>query len=71
MANKITKEQLKDLYDFLDEECATIMCDNTLKLTLRWIEENNLSDRKDEIIEYLENHGGYCDCEVIFNVFNG
>lgn len=66
---KITKKFLEDLYLYLDTECATIMCDNTLKLTRQWIKENNLSDREEEIIKYLEDHGGYCDCEVIYNVF--
>ena len=30
---KITKKFLEDLYFYLDTECATVMCDNTLKLT--------------------------------------
>ena len=66
----LTREQKEDLYEFLDIECATLVCDNTLKLTKQWIQENNLEDKKKEIIEYLENHGGYCDCEVVFNVLD-
>lgn len=68
MANILTKTQLNDLFDYLDEKDAVLMCDNTLKLTKQWIQENGLSDKEDDIVKYLENRGGFCDCEVIFNV---
>ncbi len=66
----LNEEQKQDLYEFLDTECATLLCDHTLKLTKRWIQENGLEDREEEIIEYLEENGGYCDCEVVFNVLD-
>lgn len=66
----LNEEQKQDLYEFLDAKCATLLCDHTLKLTKRWIQENGLEDREEEIIECLEENGGYCDCEVVFNVLD-
>lgn len=66
----LTKGQKADLYEFLDTECATLFCDHTLKLTREWIHENGLEDKEEEIIKYLEGNGGFCDCEVVFNVLD-
>jgi hypothetical protein len=66
----LTEEQKEDLFEFLDTECAIAFCDHTHKLTRQWIKENDLEDMEEEIIEYLEENGGYCDCEVVFNVLD-
>ena len=66
----LTEEQKEDLLDYLDIECAVVVCDHSLKLTKQWIEENGLKEKEEEIIEYLEDNGGYCDCEVVLNVLD-
>jgi hypothetical protein len=64
----LTPEQLGDLSVYLDEKNAFFECDNTLKYTKQWIEEEGLSEHEEEIINFLNENGGYCDCEVILNV---
>lgn len=62
----ISLEMLQNCFDFLDGILAENNCDDTLKFTLDFIEQNNLP--KDGLINWLENSGGYCDCEVLANV---
>jgi hypothetical protein len=42
-------------------------CDGTLKLFENALNKLEVIDIK-PYIEYVQDHGGYCDCEVIFNV---
>ncbi|MDR3753940.1 MAG: DUF2695 domain-containing protein [Terracidiphilus sp.] len=57
---------LKGLFSFLDEALQTQDCDDTLRLTRDFIVRNVL--KGDEMVEWLEDNGGYCDCEVLDNV---
>src|SRR5689334_16863889 len=41
-------------------------CDHTLKRTRAFLLERQLN--QDEIIDWLEEYGGFCDCEVSANV---
>jgi hypothetical protein len=60
---------LDALLDHLD---ATIFkgdnnrCDHTLKVTQAFLQESDAWS--EEAREWLGNRGGYCDCEVSFNV---
>ena len=60
-------EELKNLLSFLNREEAP-ECDHTLKETIEYINLHNLDPNK--IVPWLINHGGGCDCEVIFNVYD-
>jgi len=44
----------------------TWTCDGTLKLTRHWLGVHGINEAA--IIPELEERGGYCDCEVLFNV---
>lgn len=64
---------LNDKVDFRkrDDGETTWTCDGTLVET-----ENILAEHFPEVdlpssIRYLQEHGGYCDCEVIMNVVDG
>ena len=57
---------LKGLFKFLDGMLQAQDCDDTLRLTRDFILRNDLKEK--EIIEWLEEHGGYCDCEALANV---
>lgn len=62
----LTITQLDELFAFLDSVLARTGCDNTLLITKRW-----LSDRghdTERVVGWLQQRGGYCDCEVLFNV---
>jgi len=62
----INKEDLTDLFDWIDKRLIENGCDHTLLHTLKFIEARKLPQKT--LIDWLEIHGGYCDCEVIANV---
>ena len=62
----VSVDVLKDLFDWLDKTAEKQVCDNTLSQTLIFLEKNDL--KKDELIDWLKERGGYCDCEVLANV---
>ncbi len=49
-----------------DSESITWTCDGTLKLTRQWMRAHGINEAA--TIPELEERGGYCDCEVLFNV---
>ena len=61
----LSREKFQKLFDFLDAELDD--CDDTLKLTKQFLSMESVSNL-DEVIHWLEEHGGYCDCEVLANV---
>jgi malonyl CoA-acyl carrier protein transacylase len=62
----ISVDKINELFDYLDEQLGEYDCDDTLNLTVNFIEENSLP--KDSLISWLNENGGYCDCEVIANI---
>jgi hypothetical protein len=58
-------EDLRDLLDHLVSEGAP-QCDHTWRKTLEFLQKRGLD--VDRVIPWLRSHGGYCDCEVIYNV---
>ena len=61
----IPKPDLKALFDFLDRENPPA-CDHTLRETIQFLKGRGIDPQK--VIPWLQEHGGYCDCEVIYNV---
>lgn len=57
---------LQDLFDRLDSKLSENPCDNTLLFALEFIDEYKLPEK--ELVEWLRENGGYCDCEVLANV---
>ncbi|MDH3231556.1 MAG: DUF2695 domain-containing protein [Alphaproteobacteria bacterium] len=58
-------DELKGVFRYVARKSAP-PCDHTLKDTLHYLKTHNLDP--DTIVPWLHEHGGYCDCEVIFNV---
>ena len=58
------KTDIRDLFEYLDS--ADGPCDHSLKQTLGFLRGRGLLEQ--EVVPWLQEHGGYCDCEVIFNV---
>jgi hypothetical protein len=56
-----------DLFDFLRNELDHRPCDNTLHHTKAFAEQHGLFFG--ELAQTLNDFGGYCDCEVLLNVF--
>ena len=58
------KSAVRELFEYLDRSADP--CDNTLIRTLRFLKERGFPEER--IVPWLEEHGGYCDCEVLANV---
>jgi len=57
-------DHLSSLLDYLDANLKS--CDHTTKLTEIFLHVNKLD--KDLVLKWLAEHGGFCDCEVLFNL---
>ncbi|HEY2840769.1 MAG TPA: DUF2695 domain-containing protein [Pirellulales bacterium] len=56
---------LRDLFDHLDREDAP-SCDHTPRETIAFLQHRGLD--VEPVLAWLREFGGYCDCEVIYNV---
>ena len=57
---------LKGMFDFLDSRLSERACDHTLRFTRDYVSAKGMNE--DSNIQWLEKHGGHCDCEVLNNV---
>jgi len=58
-------QKMKALFEMLHAGLAREKCDNTLRLVKRWLKEQGLAFEPVEA--WLNENGGYCDCEVVLN----
>ncbi|MCX8531879.1 DUF2695 domain-containing protein [Chryseobacterium luquanense] len=63
----VSREIFQILFDFLDEELEKHDCDDSLKLTKLFLETNHIGNIE-EVENWLKENGGFCDCEVLYNV---
>ncbi|MBZ9685921.1 DUF2695 domain-containing protein [Clostridium estertheticum] len=58
----------QNLFDYLDDKLGEdgCGCDDTLKYTIKFLENNNLP--KENSLDWMSENGGYCDCEVLANI---
>jgi hypothetical protein len=61
----IPHQDLRDLLDYLDRPNPP-QCAHTLRETIEFLQKRNLNVER--TVAWLREYGGYCDCEVIFNV---
>ena len=61
----ISLAHLGQLFDYLDLELE-VGCDHTPKITIAFLNENKLN--QNIILPWLQEQGGYCDCEILANV---
>lgn len=57
--------EMKALFDQLDASLPTKGCDHTRRFTDAWLMKRGHS--LDQVHTWLNNNGGYCDCEVLAN----
>jgi hypothetical protein len=50
---------------YLNRMLATVRCNNELRWAEIWGRQNNARGLR----RWLQSNGGYCDCEVLFNVY--
>jgi hypothetical protein len=65
-AQPLNDDQLRELFDALDEQLSSGPCDHTLRLTRQFLDSAGAS--AETVIPWLVEHGGGCDCEVLANV---
>ena len=63
----ISRDNFKKLYDYLDTHLEEKGCDDTNSLTKKFLLQTDI-EKVDEVLEWLADHGGYCDCEILANV---
>lgn len=56
----------EQLLDYLDERLGIDGCDDTLKYTIKFLNDNNLPVEK--TLDWMRKNGCYCDCEVLANI---
>jgi hypothetical protein len=61
----LRNELLESLFAFVDAQVDKEGCDHTHRFTEKWVSENK--QQRLPIFEWLEEHGGFCDCEVVAN----
>ena len=63
----ISRDNFKKLFDHLDANLNDKGCDDTITLTKIFLLQFKI-EKVDEVLEWLADHGGYCDCEILANV---
>ena len=56
-----------ELFDYLDVQLGEKSCDHTTILTRAFLDKKGISNVA-QVIEWLADNGGFCDCEVLANV---
>lgn len=63
----ISRDNFKKLFDYLDTSLADQDCDDTNSLTRTFLVQSGIAN-VEEVLEWLANRGGNCDCEILANV---
>ncbi|WP_244149976.1 DUF2695 domain-containing protein [Xanthomonas sacchari] len=61
----LPRETLWALFDYLNDVLAD-GCDHSLRRTTQFLASHDVAP--ESVIPWLGAHGGFCDCEVLFNV---
>jgi hypothetical protein len=63
----ISPVELASLGSFLEHALSKQLCDHTLEQTRCWLSEHSPT-KIDSKLKAIRHWGGYCDCEVLYNV---
>jgi hypothetical protein len=61
----ISNADFKALFDMLDVRLPQDACDHTRRLTVAFLQERSLPEL--DVLAWLDENGGFCDCEVLAN----
>lgn len=62
-------ERTDELVAFEEKSGLVISrCNGTLKSTKQWMQRRLSKEESEHCLEFLKNNGGYCNCEILFNV---
>jgi hypothetical protein len=62
----LDKGIFQEIFDHLHENLGD-ECDHSLTMTTEFLKEKRI-ENIDRVVEWLNDNGGYCDCEVLMNV---
>lgn len=66
----MSRDKFKNLFDYLDLEMTEKSCDNTCRLTKTFLSQSGIQNME-QVLDWLADHGGGCDCEILANVEEG
>ena len=61
----LPNDKLEAMFDAVEIALEDAGCDHSLRATTEWLRSNGVD--VDAVVRWLENSGGYCDCEVVAN----
>ncbi len=61
-----TKDEIEDLFDYLDRRSQDESWVHNLRFTMQFLMERRLDMPR--VMSWLNENGGYCDCEVLQNI---
>jgi len=62
----LSRHQVEALCSFVDSRITIDDCDHTHRFTREWAATAGVD--WDDLLDLLEEYGGYCDCEVVMNL---
>jgi len=65
----LDKQQRMSLQNHLIDKLSSKECNNTLRYVESWLTDNIVRANHEAILEGFRQQDGYCDCEVLANVF--
>lgn len=63
---KLSRGSVESLCSFVDELVRSQGCDHTHRFSREWAATAAIG--WDDLLDLLEQNGGYCDCEVVLNL---
>lgn len=63
----MSRDSFKKLFDYFDTELSENDCDDTNRLTKSYLEQIGIANSQ-EVLGWLAEKGGHCDCEILANV---
>ena len=62
----MSTDLFEQLFELLEERLGDDGCDHSLRVTEEFLSESDVD--AEEVLLWLADHGGSCDCEVLANV---
>lgn len=61
----LSKDEVEKLFIYLESQLEQTPCQHTRLHTKQWLKNNQPQDKIADILNEMEEMGGYCDCEVL------
>lgn len=63
----MSRDNFIKLFDYLIDELIDLECDDSNRLTRKFLSQINIANSQ-AVLDWLAEKGGYCDCEILANV---